>query len=192
MKLGVVIPENGPEQPLYVPGKGAFFVTTEGDPMVPSDIDAKIQKFNPDLRIEFQRGFGGMNGWILKKRWRQSDPRWSYVQSGQTPADKAFDLEHTFPRDCPTADMLAYVENRWGERNRPRDAKAEAERLIERARKLMEIANAEKVDEIVDMGTQKILDDTDHQRELQAEEALGVDGQTAHAMIVNDGPKRLW
>jgi hypothetical protein len=196
-KLGVAPIENGLAQPLYVPGKGARFITVEGDPILPSDVSVELAKIDPALRIDFVPMFGGLNAWCLKRQWRQNDPRWRTVQSGEIAAHQAFDIEHRFPRDCPTGEMVSYVQNRYGERANP-DPRAVAQRMIEEAQKMIRDADEAAVDTMVEKGTQRILDENDHLRLLRAEDAGINTHETAHAMVSGiekgpeyDGPKRL-
>lgn len=192
-KLGFITPENGPESPVYVEGMGSRFITVEGDPILPSDVEPELRQIDPFLKIEFVRGFGGMNAWVLKREWKQSDKRWARVQSGELPRHLAFDEEHRFPRDCPTGQMVAYVRARWGDRangSTPEEKKKLAEKMIEDAMKLQREAAVQAEDELVQKGTQRVLDESDHLRQLRS----GLTGERVHPMVSGmdfDGPKRL-
>ena len=140
MRLGAVQAENGPTR--HVIAGSGLIVDTVGEPIVSENVQRELLAIDPGLKIEYLEAAWGMSGFVLKKRWGPNDPRWATVQSGETPKDKAFDVEHKFPPDCRTDDMVAYIRNRWGERNIPADPRAVAEKMIADAQKMLRDADA--------------------------------------------------
>jgi len=189
--------ENGPASVIYAGNSGAALITPVGHPIPPTDVVRELAMVSPRLRIEWVPGAYGQSYFGLKERWRDGDARWQHVRSGAMPEENAFDLVSRFPREMPTSEMVSWVRNHYGERNIPDDPGAAADKLIEEAMKLRRLAEQRTVDEAVETGTRRILDESDHLRRVQA----GV--ERAHPMVsgtdfapgappdLPDAPKRL-
>lgn len=166
-----------------------MFATPVGDPIPPSDVVKALAAISPRLKIEWVGGAYGACYFALKERWKEGDVRWARVQSGELPEANAFDVLTMFPREVRTGDMIAWISSKWGDRAFAKDPRAEAERLIEQAKKLMAEADASHVDAAVETGTRRILDENDHLRLVRA----GV--ERAHPMVhgadLSGEPKRL-
>lgn len=157
--------ENGPAHVVYAnPEQQSVFITPRGDPIVPSEVTRELAQLSPRIKVEWVNGAWGTSSFVVKLQWPEGDKRWERVQTGELDPAQAFDIEQRFPREISTGEMVAWLRNRWGERNRPRNPKAEAERLIAEAQKLMQEADAQAVDTAVETGTQRILDESDHTR----------------------------
>ncbi len=170
-------PENSPERHIVAGAAGLSLVTERGDPIPPSDIVDELAKVSPRLKIEWLNSAWGTSCFVLKSRWAENDRRWERVQSGELPEHMAFDIEMRFPVGMSHADMLGYVQQRWGDRGYVRDPIKEAERAVERAQQRLRDAQESAVTGTIDSSTQKFLDDTNHQREVRGGQA------SAHTMI---------
>ena len=175
-----------PTRSLYVAGRGATFITPQGDPIVPASVEQELARRGYPVKIEWVRAAWGAGHFAAKQKWRENDPRWARVQSGEIPEEQAFDVAHMFPRECPTSEFVSYIENNWGNRIDPRK---EADRLIAEAMRLRAQADAEQVDGVVEHGIRRAQDDTDHQRLLRVEGTH----ERAHPMVhgADFEPKRL-
>jgi hypothetical protein len=180
--------ENGPSHVVFA-GQGPVggLVTVDGHPILSPSVEQALKERHPNYRIDWIESAWGMSGFAIKERWKSEDPRWREVQEGKRDPDKAFDIVHRFNNDASSDDMLAFIENRMG---RVRDPKKEAEKLIAQAEKLMRESQEQRVDEVVAQGTQRILDESDHLRQVRA----GV--ERAHPMVSGADfserePKRL-
>lgn len=181
-------PENGPSHVVFAgqssPGGG--LVTIDGNPMLSPSVEAELRKRYPSYRIEWLNAAWGMSGFVIKDQWRSSDPRWQEVQEGKRDPNKAFDIVHRFPADTTSDDILNFIEYQMG---MARDPKKEADRLIAEAQKLYAQARDQATDKVVEQGTQRILDESDHLRQVRA------GYEEAHPMVpgadFSDSPKRL-
>lgn len=154
-------------------------VTPGGVPLVPDWLQKEITVATDGRgRVEWIAGvhqpyFG------LKVRWRQGDPRWQHIYSGQMPESQAFDLEQMFPKDCSMNDIAAYVRAHWGERNAltKHDAAKEADRIVEASVASQSQAREAQVDALVEKGTQQHLSESNHLRRVRA------GAESAHPMV---------
>lgn len=169
-------------------GQGALLVTPRGDPVPPQSVVAQLQRVDPGLSIEWVAGALGTHYFGLFQRWRQGDPRWQHVQQGEIPEQSARDLVQMFPRECPTHEMAAWVERQYGQRAIA-DPRAEADKLVARAQQLYAQAQEQGIERVVETGTQRIEDESDHARLVRG----GM--ERAHPMVPGgfepSEPKRL-
>lgn len=168
-------------------GGGPTLVNHRGEPVPPMDVVLRLKTIDERLSIEWVEGAWGQSYFGLFERWRQGDPRWARVQSGEIPEKSARDLVQMFPRHCPAPEMAAFVEQRWGSRAVGNPVE-EAERMVAAAQKRLEDAKANAVDQTVDTSMERFAKTSAHERRL-----LG--GQdTAHPMVGGADftePKRL-
>ena len=135
-------------------------------------------------------GFYGTAYFGLFKAWEPNDKRWERVRAGEYPEQDARDLVQMFPPECSPAEMAAYVEQRWGMRNTPRDLNAEADKMIAEAMKLRQQAETEAVDRAVDTANQRSERETEHSLRLRAGDGTA-NLQVTVSKQIGDGPKRL-
>lgn len=164
-----------------------------GQPEPPSEV---VKRLPPECKIQWVAAgmFQGVSYFGIFQKWGPNDPRWQKIQSGEIAPDKCWDLAQMFPRECPPAEMAAYVEHRWGVRNIPKDPRAEADRLVAQAQKLYAEAEAGNVDRVIDDSNERSAKTTMHQMELRAGAAAANAQVTVAKEIkkdVGDGPKRL-
>jgi len=177
-------PENGPSHVVFA-GQPGGLVTVGGNPILSPSVEKALKERFPRYRIEWLNAAWGMSGFVIKEKWKNEDPRWREVQEGNRDPEKAFDIVHKFATDTRQEDMLAFIENRMG---MVKDPRKEAERMIEEAKKMLADAGELAVEQAVEKGTQRILDESDHLRRVRA------GAEDAHAMITvpeDLGPKRL-
>lgn len=182
-------PEGSPTQVVYAGRGDAPLVSERGHPIPPQEVVQELNARYPGIRVEWLQGAWGMSGWALKKAWGSEDKRWERVRSGECDPDHAFDLLTRFPPETRSGDMLGWIDRNIAGSRRIDPAK-EAERLVAQAAKLMAEAQALGVDQVVDQGTQRILDESDHLRHVRA------GAERAHPMIsgadfTEREPKRL-
>ncbi len=170
-------PENSPESHIVVGAPSLSLVTDRGDPIPPSEIVAELAAISPRYKLEWLNSAWGTSCFVLKTRWAENDRRWQRVQQGELPEHMAFDIEFRFPLGMSHDDMLGYVRSRHGDRGYVKDPVKEAERAVERAKQRLIDAQNAAVDSTIEQGTQRILDESNHLREVRA----GVSG--AHTMI---------
>jgi hypothetical protein len=188
--MALALGENTPTQQVFAgPTAGATFITPRGDPIPPSEVVTALAKISPRLKIEWINGAWGQSAFYLKEGWREGDPRWQRVQTGEMSEAQAFDVLTSFPREIRTDDMVAWVARRYGDRAISRDPRAEADRLVEQAKKLYAQADEKNIDKVVEDGTRKVLDENDHLRLVRA------GAERAHPMVqgadLHREPKRL-
>lgn len=163
-----------------------------GHPEPPSEV---VKRLPPECRIKWVPGgrFQGVAYFGIFQKWGPNDPRWQKVQSGEVPEDKAWDLAQMFPRECPPAEMAAYVEHRWGVRNIPKDPKAEADRLVAEAAVLYEKAREDNIDRAVENSNERSVRESNHDLHVRAGLSKPSPQVTVAKQIGNapDGPKRL-
>lgn len=179
--------ENGPTQHV-IQGAPAVLVSAAGTPVPPQDAVRRLKAVDDRLSLEWVPGAWGTQGFVLMRAWAPDDQRWQRVRSGELDPSGARDAIFRFPRDCSSADIGAYVENSYGDRA-VGDPVAEAERLVREAQERLEKAREGAITKAVDTGTQRIQDESDHLRLVQA----GV--ERAHPMVPGGlertEPKRL-
>lgn len=179
--------ENGPTQHV-LQGAPAVLVTAMGTPVPPQDAVRRLKAVDDRLSLEWVPGAWGTQGFVLMRAWAPDDPRWQRVRSGELDPAGARDSIFRFPRDCPLEDISAYVENSYGDRA-VLDPVAEAERMVAEAQARLEKAREGAITKAVETGTQRIEDESDHARLVQA----GV--ERAHPMVPggfeSSEPKRL-
>ena len=107
---------NFQRRPEVFGGGPNVLVNNRGEPLPPYDITERLKRIDSRLSIEWVEGAWGCSYFGLFERWRQGDPRWQRVQSGEVPEKMARDLVQMFPRSCSTPEMAAFVEHRWGAR----------------------------------------------------------------------------
>lgn len=168
-------------------------VDAVGHPVPPHEV---VRRLPPGASIKWvpSAGFYGTAYFALFKRWSPGDPRWQRVQSGEIKDEDARDIVQMFPRECPTHEMAAYVENRWGARNAPADPRAEADRMVAEAQKLYAQAEAESIDRAIDVSNQRSERESRHDLRVRAGADVPTPMVTVAADVspaVPDGPKRL-
>lgn len=171
-------------------GGGASLITAQGHPIPPQEVVQRLKQLSDRLSIEWVDGAWGAAYFGLFQRWGPEDPRWAQVQSGQVPEHQARDLVQMFPRECSAHDMAAYVENRWGDRNRANDPVKAAEYAVEQAQRRLDAAKALLVDKVVNKSVTESLKTDSHDRLVRA------GAERAHPMVAGgleptDAPKRL-
>ncbi len=160
---------------LHEPLPGVL-VTPGGVPIPPPSVVRRLAEISPRLSVEWIAG-AWKPYWGLKIRWAQGDPRWEWVQTKRIPESAAFDLEQMFPDDCTTEDMVAYVEQRWGDRAHSSNASAEAESAVIASHLQTTAAREEQIQATVTKGQERYLSESDHARRVRA----GV--ESAHPMV---------
>lgn len=185
--------ENSPARVVFAgASEGAMFVDTVGDPIPPAELQQVIreagEKFGLSLKVEWLNAAWGMSAFVVKQQWPQGDKKWQRVQCGECAPENAFDVIFRFPREMRTGDMVGHVRDKFGF---VRDPKAEAQRLMEQAERLLRQSTEGAIDAAVETGTQRILDESDHTRLVRA----GL--ERAHPMVsgadlVDRKPKSLF
>jgi hypothetical protein len=158
--------ENSPTQIVYQnqQDRGAVFVTPQGRPIVPTEVLQELALLSPRIKVEWVDGAWGTSSFAVKMQWADGDPRWERVQKGEISPAQAFDIEQRFPREIRTGEIVAWLRNRWGDRARVANPRAVAEKMIAEAQELLRKADEAAVDQVVETGTQRILDESDHAR----------------------------
>ncbi len=126
-----------------------------------------------------------MSGFMISEQWKMNDPRWKEVQEGKRDPTKTFDIIHRFAGDTRQDDIIGFIENNMAV---VQDPVKEAERAVERAMKRLADVQAAATEKVVEQGTQRILDESDHLRRVRA------GAESAHTMVPGadfSGPKRL-
>lgn len=179
--------ENGPTQHV-IQGAPAVLVSAGGVPVPPQDAVRRLKAVDERLSLEWSAGAWGTQGFVLFRAWGPDDKRWARVRSGELDPAGARDMVFKFPRDCPASSISAYVENSYGDRA-VSDPVAEAERIMREAQANYARLTEQAVDKTVEMGVQRIEDDSDHLRLVQA------GAECAHPMVPGGleraEPKRL-
>lgn len=170
---------------------------SRGHPSPPEEIVRRLPK---GVIIEWVPGQQfGVAYFGIFTRWAPGDPRWERVRTGELPESKARDMVQMFPRECAVADMAAYIEHRWGERNRPQNASAEADRLVAEQARLHEEAIRENTERAVEGANERSARSSTHELALRA----GVGEANAQVTVpvaikksrtkrmAGHGPKRL-
>ena len=185
--------ENSPA--VVYANQGAQFITPSGDPIVPSELQQVVEeagrKAGLEMSVHWLNGAWGTSCFVVKQKWPQGDKKWERVQCGELSPEYAFDVVMRFPPEMRTGDMVGMMRDKFGF---VRDPRKEAERLMEQARKLLEQNEQTATDGLVEKGTQRILDESDHQRTLRAQEYGANFHERAHPMINGadfSEPKRL-
>lgn len=168
------VADNAPERIVYLDPARQIVANERGDPAVPTDVVHALAIRNPDLKAEWLNAAFGQSGFVIKQQWPQGDKRWERVQTGEYNPAQAFDVVAWFPREMRTGEMVSWVEHNMG---RVRDPKKEAEKLIAQAEKLMRETTEGAVNQIVETGTERIVRESDHLRNVRA----GV--EEAHPMV---------
>lgn len=166
-------PEGSPPEHI-IAGVSNVLVSPRGDPIPPRELVEALKARHPRFKIEWVKAAWGMSGFVIKEEWKESDPRRDEIRRGARDPESAFDLLTRFPDGCPTGEMLSWIENNLGY---VRDPVKEAERRVEEARKALEEAQARQTDQAVETGTRRILDESDHLRQVRA------GAERAHPMV---------
>lgn len=168
MTAASVLWENGPGR-VVMRGQ-AGLVTPRGDPVPPQDVVQRLTEYNQQrgtrLSISWVPGAWGCAYFGLFDGWKQGDKRWERVQVGETEEANARDLVTMFPKECSPAEMMAWVETRYG--RTVADPRAEADRLVAEAMRLRAQADEDAMNVAVETGTRRILDESDHLRQVRA------------------------
>jgi hypothetical protein len=168
-------------------GGGPTLVNNRGEPIPPYDVVERLARIDERLSIEWVDGAWGCAYFGLFERWRQGDPRWSRVQSGEVSEKMARDLVQMFPRSCPAPEMAAFVEHRWGNRAVGYPVAA-AEAAVARAQQSLANAKEAAVDKAVSTSMDRFESESAHDRRMRS------GNDTAHPMVSGHDfaePKRL-
>lgn len=163
------VPENSPAKQVFAGSAGGVsLITPRGDPIPPSDVVAELERISPRLSLKWQNSAWGASYFALFEEWAPGDKRWERVQAGEISRENARDILTMFPREIRTGEMVAWVRNRWGERGIVKDPRAEAERMVAEGQRRLQALQESQVDQAVETGTQRILDESDHTRLVRA------------------------
>ena len=172
-----------------VASASAELIDARGHPVPPQEVVKRLPK-GASIKWIPAAGFYGTAYFALVKDWEPNDPRWRRVQEGECAREDARDIVQMFPRECPPAEMAAYVEHRWGYRNTPSDPKAEADRLVQEAAALYAKAEQDNIDHAVEGSNERSARESRHDLRVRA----GADTPTPMVTVAatfDDGPKRL-
>ena len=80
------------------------------EPIPPSDIVRRLKQIDPHLGLRYyndsrQEGYH----WAVTWDWPANDRRREWIQQGQTPPDRAFDILTFLPSDCDPNDAYGFV-----------------------------------------------------------------------------------
>lgn len=165
-----------------------FLISPRGDPVPPPSVIDRLREISRRLSIEWVKSAWTPPYFALFERWREGDPRWAYVQNGTVKESQARDMLMMFPPTCSADELAAYVEHRWGERGIVADAAKEAERIARDASRRFAEHTEAGIEQAVETGTQRILDESDHTRLVRG------GFERAHPMVPGaefTEPKRL-
>lgn len=157
------------------PSSGVL-VTPGGVPIAPASVTRRLAAISPRLSIAWMTG-AHRPYWALFARWPDGDPRWEQVRQGQYPAALARDIEQMFPEDCGTEDMVAYVEQRWGDRARASNASSDADRIVTDSLVAQAAVREGLIEETLDRAAQHFADESEHLRNVRA------GAESAHPMV---------
>lgn len=182
--------ENGPAHSVpagFVPPSQGGLLTVDGKPQLSPSVEQALAERFPTYRITWLDAAWGMSGWMISEQWKANDPRWREVQEGKRDPRKTFDTIHRFGADTRQDDILGFIENNMAQ---VPDPVKEAERAVELAMKRLQDAQERATNAVVEQGTQRIMDESDHTRAVRA----GL--ETAHPMVSGANfterePKRL-
>ena len=94
--------------PLLAPSSPVL-VSERGGPVVPPEILADLKGRHPALSLRYVADFEASR-WAITWEWPTSDTRWSWVQSGDTPSNMAYDIIGYIPLACPLDQAVGYIE----------------------------------------------------------------------------------
>ncbi len=157
------------------PSSGVL-VTPGGVPVPPPSVSKRLAEISPRLSVQWMSG-AHKPYWALFVRWMPEDPRWEHVRSGQMPESAARDIEQMFPSDCGTEEMVAYVEQRWGDRARSTDVAKDAERIVNESLKAQSQVQEHLIADTVERGNAQHLAETSHSLRVRA------GAEAAHPMV---------
>lgn len=183
--------ENGATHTV-IRGMTGALVTPQGDPVPPQAVVARLAEYNRQrgtrYKIDWVKGAWGTSYFGLKEQWADRDARREEIQRGSRDPGTDFDLVTTFPQECQPDEMMSWVENKFGRIYT--DPVGEAQKRMDAAQKHYDEVMQGHVNTAVDTGTERILSETNHSREVRAGHA------TAHPMVPGADltprePKRL-
>lgn len=159
-------------------GTGDVLVSTRGVPLPPQAVVDRLRQLSHRLSVRWVAGAWSPY-WGLFEAWGPEDPRWDRVRVGELDPARAEDLVQMFPRDCAASDMAAFVESRWGDRNRltAGQAASEAERIATRSLARQDAVLDAAVARVHQQGVEQFERETPHDRRVRA----GV--EDAHPMV---------
>lgn len=181
--------ENGATHTV-IRGMTGALVTPQGDPVPPQAVVARLKEYNAQRGTRYQiawvKGAWGASYFGLKDQWAERDPRREEIQRGARDPGSDFDLLTMFPPECPADNMIAWLESQFGRVYT--DPVGEAAKRVDEAQRHYDEVMQGHVNAAVDTGTERILSETNHSREVRAGAA------TAHPMVPGADftePKRL-
>lgn len=161
--------------------QGAAIVREHGEPLCPSAVTRYLQDIDPRL---FMRAFPFPSGWewAMCERWADGDGRRQSIQSGETPADRDFDVIGYVPTQLKITSaeeaMGFLVQSLRGNlRSRP-----DFQRYLER----VEAHNAGQAQENV----RPIMEYAQELAQTNAPTLLGVEGKTTARVYQSEPVKQ--
>jgi hypothetical protein len=79
-----------------------------GRPEPSPAIVRRLRAIDSGLGLQWVTGVAG--NWAVTMRWPEQSEKWRLVQSGELPADRAWDIVGWLPMDCPLDDAPALME----------------------------------------------------------------------------------
>lgn len=153
----------------------SIILNAQGDPEAPTYVVDALRRLSPRFGLRLVKSFAG-HYWNLDEEWKDGDPRWAMVQSGQVARANARDIIQMFPKDCPVDAFAAYIRNRWGPRA-IEDPKKEAEKAVAEVKKQHKELKENQMDNFMVRQEEQVKGMSDHQRRVLA------GAETAHPMV---------
>lgn len=178
----------GSPQNVFIRGYSNPIVTPRGEPVPPQEVVARLQRYN-QLRgtrysIRWVPSAWGTSYYGLFEQWAERDQRRERIQRGELDPGRDFDLVTMFPPEVQPAEMMAWLENKFGRLSD--DPVGEAQRRVEQAQKDLQDAQNSQVDLVMQTGEDRYRSETDHDRRVRA----GLDGPSPQVSVAWE-PKRL-
>lgn len=87
----------------------ALVTNERGGPVPSPSIVAELRKLDPALSLRWIANYENSQ-WAVTWEWRESDPRWSRVQSQEIPRESAYDILGYLPVTCSVDEARPYIE----------------------------------------------------------------------------------
>lgn len=86
----------------------ALILNSAGNPEPSPEISRRLKAIHAGLHLKFVDST--TEHWAICMSWQPDDSRWQYVQSGEMPPDRAYDIIGYIPLACGVDEAPSYLE----------------------------------------------------------------------------------